>query len=110
LNTIAEAPDKGIPFDHHTPESPILRLDRPKKGPEKVFLETLGRNLRVRAKGFSLLELSKVSGLSPDTIRKVFAGETKPAFSTLYRLSCILNCPITIAGSGDHTHRNVVRQ
>jgi ribosome-binding protein aMBF1 (putative translation factor) len=96
-----EAPDKGIPYDHIA--EPHHRARKRNKSERKVFLETLGKNLKERREkgGWSgrvkFIEFAKYVGITPETLKNVEEGKVEPTFNTLYKLSSALQFPITIA-------------
>lgn len=61
---------------------------------ELEFIDIFGDNLRdlMRERGYSQMELSKESGLSPSTITRYIRKERMPTVKALVNLSLALCC------------------
>lgn len=60
------------------------------------------------ARGISIRELSRLSGLSANALSMIERGRTSPSVSTLYRLTAALNVPITALFSQEQALEPIV--
>jgi len=60
------------------------------------------------ARGISIRELSRLSGLSANALSMIERGRTSPSVSTLYRLTDALNVPITALFSQEQALEPIV--
>ncbi len=71
---------------------------------------SVGQQLRQLrdARGISIRELSRISGLSANALSMIERGLTSPSVSTLYRLTDALNVPITALFRLDQAQEAIV--
>ncbi len=71
---------------------------------------SVGQQLRQLrdARGISIRELSRISGLSANALSMIERGLTSPSVSTLYRLTDALNVPITALFRQDQAQEAIV--
>ncbi len=75
---------------------------------ESALEEAIGRQLRKmrRDRSLTVLELSRISGVSIAMISKIENGQTSPSLSTLQRLSDGLGIPLTVLFRQYEEHRS----